>query len=199
MSDNLKTLLWHYKKTSKNTLFMDIFLLIFSSIIFLQKLNLVYIFVIYLMVYSINNNNVLDLSNSVLVGTPIKIKNVIDFNSFIIWLKATILILLGCAVSLFIKTSSMTIVVNIFSYIVFAYAFLNFIFASKYFISKSYRGLVFFLLAGVSVLIFFLSITLNFGLKMVLFMALTVTILIVSRILIKKLSFEKILGNEEKQ
>lgn len=199
MLDSFKTFIWYYRKISKNTLLLDVFFLIFSGIIFLKSLNAIYLLVMYIMIYSLNKNNLIELSNSILAGTPIKIKDVVNFNSFIIWGKATIVILLGLVASLLIKNIIIQTILIAIEYIIFAYPFLNLIFTLKHFIPRPYRNLAFYSLAGLFVGAFYFSNILNFRLKFIIIMGLSVIILIVSKIFEKKLSFENILRNEEKQ
>jgi len=201
MSDrisNLKTFIWHYKKVARKQLFLNVFLLFFSVIIFIGQLNPICLCVIYLTTYYLNRNNVPNLSNSVLAGTPIRIKGTVYLNTFLLWIQATAIIVLGIIVSIFSCKYDVHTVVNIIEYIFFAYSFLNLAFVLDYSIPKPYRNLTFYVLVAIFGSFFFFLSTLDFLLKLFLFLILITVVLIISKKILENLSFEKILRNEER-
>lgn len=112
MLDNFETILWYYKKSSTYAFLTDMFLLIFSAAIFVK----------------------IHFGQS----PPLKIKDIIDSNSLILWIKTVAIILSDLAVSLFTQQV----------YLIFP--FFNFSFSIKYFVSKIYGTLTFYILGYLS-------------------------------------------------
>lgn len=197
MLKNFKTILWYYKRSSANAFLIDIFLLIFSIIVFVKHLDLVCLIALCTLIYSKSKNCLLSLENPVLAGTPIKIKDVINSNSLILWIKAATMMFIGIITSLFFHQISLHTVIVALGYLVFAFPFFNLLFSVEYSVIKIYRTLTFYILVIALGGVFFYIDKLDIVISFASILGMSSLILLISKTLEKRLTFEKILIKEE--
>ncbi len=199
MLDKFETVLWYYKKSSTHAFLTDIFLLIFSATIFVKRLDSICLIVLCAIIYSKSKDHLLSLSNPILAGTPIKIKDIINSNSLILWIKTVAIILSGLVISLFTQQVYLFSAIVALECLALIFPFFYFWLSIKYFVSKTYRTLTFYILVIALGEVFSCVAKFNVVISFTFILILVSFLLLISKIFGKGLTFEKILIEENQQ
>lgn len=200
--ENLKLHLWYYRKSSKKLLLLtDLILLIFASITIIKELNPIYLIAVYFSVYFTLYMGMINFSNIALACTPLKLKDTVCGVALITWINSTLIILISL---LFGVINAMLIsvefnglwLVYILKFAIISYPMLKILCVTLYYISKKDRKLVTYFVFAIFALVCFGLNQLPILLSLISFIAVSVLILFVFRILVKKLTYETIFFKE---
>lgn len=200
--ENLKLHIWYYRKSSKKQLLLtDLMLLIFASVTIIKELNPIYLIAVYFSVYFTFYMDMINFSNIALACTPLKLKDTVCGVTLITWIKSTLIIL----ISLFFGVINAMLIsvefnglwlIDILKFAILSYSMLKILCVTLYYISKKNRKLVTYFVLAIFALVCFGLNQLPLLLSLISFIAVSVLILFVFRILVKKLTYETIFFKE---
>ena len=200
--ENLKLHIWYYRKSSKKQLLLtDLMLLIFASVTIIKELNPIYLIAVYFSVYFTFYMDMINFSNIALACTPLKLKDTVCAVALITWIRSILIIL----ISLFFGVINAMLIsvefnglwlIDILKFAIISYPMLKILCVTLYYISKKNRKLVTYFVLAIFALVCFGLNKLPLLLSLISFIAVSVLILIVFRILVKKLTYEIIFFKE---
>ncbi len=190
----LQLFVWYYTKSFKNRRFLYTALALLSIFVLIKNLPMWYLIIGCFALYIASSCYMVSPSNSALACTPLKIKDIIKANSFILMIRFTIISLLALFIKVVFEKKinfiSLVYVLQIFMYIILAYAILNLLFAVECYVPQKYRYptvyLVMSFFIGLCTVLYKLTLVWS-SIALVILSLITLTI---SDILIKKLSYE---------
>lgn len=192
--NKLKIFMWYYNKSFKNQGFLYTALALLNIFILIKNLPMWYLLIGCFTLYIASTCHMVSPSNSALACTPLKIKDIIKANSLILLIKFSII----CLLSLFIKVVfekpfnfiSLMYIPQIFLYIILAYSILNLLFAVECYVPQKYRNPTIYLIIAFFVGLCTALYKLTLAWSSTALVILSLIILMISNILIKKLSYE---------
>lgn len=190
----LQIFMWYYTKSFKNRGFLYIALALLNIFVLIKNLPMWYLLIGCFTLYIASACHMVNPSNSALACTPLKIKDIIKANSFILMIIFTII----CLPALFIKVVfeksfnfvSLMYTPQIFLYIILAYSILNLLFAVECYVPQKYRNPTIYLIIAFFVGLCTVLCKLPLAWSSIVLVILSLITLTVSNILIKKLSYE---------
>ena len=190
----LQLFVWYYTKSFKNRRFLYTALALLSIFVLIKNLPMWYLIIGCFALYIASSCYMVSPSNSALACTPLKIKDIIKANSFILIIRFTIISLTALFIKVVFEKKinfiSLVYVLQIFMYIILAYAILKLLFAVECYVPQKYRYptvyLVMSFFIGLCTVLYKLTLVWS-SIALVILSLITLTI---SNILIKKLSYE---------